>query len=141
METSRTVLRLDRKKILILGAAVLIVLLLAGGGIAYLLFGGEKLTYETQAALRRALPSAAAAELEKRGVTLAGPLECEDLPGWTKDRLRVSCNGVTSDKKPVKVFASGDRETAESNYTILVAGRPVVENAHCLGADCKDEKG
>ncbi|TDE34730.1 hypothetical protein [Actinomadura sp. 6K520] len=138
---SQTVQRLGRKKILILGAAALLVLALAGGAIAYLAFRGEELTYQTQAAMRKALPATAAAELHERGVRLAGPLKCEDLAGRTKDKLRVSCTGATSDKKPVAVFGSAERETAESHYTILVAGEPVVENAPCLGADCHGEEG
>lgn len=138
---NRAVLQMDRKKILILGAAVLLALALAGGAVAYLVFGGEKLTYETQPALRKALPVTAAAELSRRGVELAEPLRCVDLPGRTEDKLRVSCSGTTSDKQPVTVFGSGNRKTAESHYTILIAGKPIVENAPCLGADCHGENG
>ncbi|TDC67445.1 hypothetical protein E1200_14965 [Actinomadura sp. GC306] len=126
---------------MILAAAALVVLVLGGGIAAYLVFRGEELTYQTQAALRKALPETAAAELHERGVKLAGPLKCGDLPSRTKDKLRVSCSGTTSDEKPVAVFGSGERETAESHYTILVAGKPVVENAPCLGADCRGEEG
>ncbi|WP_165965943.1 hypothetical protein [Actinomadura sp. 7K534] len=139
---TQTVQQLGRKKILILAAAAaLLVLALVGGAVAYLVFRGEELTYQTQAAMRKALPVTAAAELHEHGVKLAEPLKCADLPGATQDKLRVSCAGTTSDKKPVAVFGSGDRETAESHYTILVAGKPVVENAPCLGADCHGEEG
>lgn len=130
-----------RRKALILGSAALLVLVLAGGGVALLLTGREELRYQTQSALRKALPVTAAAELQQRGVTLAAPLKCEDLPGWTKSKLRVSCTGTTSDDKPVEVLASGEEETSESYYTILVDGRPVVENATCLGADCREQEG
>ncbi|TDC90796.1 hypothetical protein E1285_14165 [Actinomadura sp. 7K507] len=131
---------MGRKKALILGAAALLVLVVAGGGAFLLLSGGDELNYKTQAALRKALPVTAAAELQQRGVKLASPLECEDLPGWTKEKLRVSCSGTTTDKKPVKVIGSGEQETAESNYTILVNGKPLVENAPCLGADCDNQE-
>ncbi|XRQ05638.1 hypothetical protein ACN3XK_55205 [Actinomadura welshii] len=138
---SRTALRMGRKKLLIVGAALLLALLLAGAAVAFLLTRGDELRYQTQAALREALPVTAAAELHERGVELAAPLECADLPGRTKERLRVSCSGTTSDDKPVTVIGSGERETARSHYTILVAGKPVVENASCLGADCHREDG
>jgi hypothetical protein len=134
-------LRVGRKKALILGSAGLLVLIAVGGGAFLLLSGRDELTYKTQAALRKALPVTAAAELHKRGVTLASPLKCEDLPGWTKTRMRVSCTGTTSDRKPVKVLGSGEQETSENRYTILVGGRPVVENAPCLGSDCAKEEG
>ena len=138
---SRTAQQMGRKKILILVAAVLLALALAGAAVAFLMTRGEELRYTTQSALREALPVTAAAELHGRGVRLAEPLKCEDLPGRTKERLRVSCSGRTSDDKPVTVLGSGERETAESHYTILVAGKPVVENASCLGADCHREDG
>ena len=140
MEISRKVLQIGRKKALILGSAALVLLVLVGGGAYLVLSRGEELTYKTQSALRKALPATAAAELKQHGVSLAAPLKCGDLPGWTKEKLRVSCTGTTSDKKPVKVLGSGSLETAESHYTILVAGRPIVENAPCLGADCHDRE-
>lgn len=129
--------KLSRKKALILGSAALAVLVLAGGAAFLVLSGGEELKYKTQSALRKALPVTAAAELHQRGVTLAAPLKCADLPGWTKQKLRVSCTGATSDKKPVEVIGSGETETHKASYTILVDGRPVVQNASCLGADCR----
>ncbi|TDC55469.1 hypothetical protein E1281_12335 [Actinomadura sp. KC345] len=131
---------MGRKKALVLGAAALLVLVVAGGGAFLLLSGGDELDYKTQAALRKALPVTAAAELHERGVKLAAPLECADLPGWTKEKLRVSCTGTTTDEKPVQVIGSGRQETAESSYTILVNGKPVVENAPCLGADCESNE-
>lgn len=133
---------ISRKKALILGSAALFVLVVVGGGAAFLLVsGGEDLKYKTQSALRKALPDAAAAELRKHGVTLQSPLKCEDMPGWTKSKMRVSCTGTTSDKKPVEVLGSGEKETAKSYYTILVDGRPVVENAPCLGDGCDRREG
>ncbi|NVI90373.1 hypothetical protein [Actinomadura sp. BRA 177] len=133
-------MKISRKKALILGSAALLVLVVAGGAAYLALSGGKELKYKTQAALRKALPVTAAAELHQRGVTLAAPLKCEDLTGWTKERLRVSCSGKTSDKKPVEVLGSGDKKTAKTYYTILVDGRPVVENASCLGADCHSQE-
>ncbi|TDD35728.1 hypothetical protein E1287_12980 [Actinomadura sp. KC06] len=131
----------NRKKALILGSAALLVLVLVGGGVAFVVTGGDELKYQTQSALRKAMPATAAAELQKRGVTLASPLKCEDLPGWTKTKMRVSCTGTTSDKKPVEVIGSGEQETDKSYYTILVDGQPLVENVSCLGADCDTQDG
>ena len=140
LDAGRNFLQMGRKKALVLGAAALLVLVVAGGGAFLLLSGGDELTYKTQAALRKALPVTAAAELHQRGVKLASPLECADLPGRTQEKLRVSCTGTTTDEKPVKVIGSGEHETAKSNYTILVNGKPVVENAPCLGADCDSDE-
>ncbi|MFV2175338.1 hypothetical protein ACFHW2_03875 [Actinomadura sp. LOL_016] len=133
---------MTRKKAAILGSAVAAVLVLGGVAAAaiVLLTGGKELPYKTQAQLQKAMPSMAAAELRTRGVTLAGPLTCEDVPGWTQQRMRVSCTGTTADKKPVKILGSGQIETQDSYYTILVDGRPLVENVPCIGAGCqKDE--
>lgn len=141
VEASRRVVGANRRKAVILGSAALLVLVLVGGGVAFLLTGRDELRYTTQSALRKALPVTAAAELQQRGVTLASPLKCEDLPGWTKSKLRVSCTGTTSDRKPVEVIGSGEQDTAKSYYTILVDGRPIVENAPCLGADCREQSG
>ncbi|MFD0901658.1 hypothetical protein [Actinomadura sediminis] len=130
---------MTRKKAAIAGAAVAALLVLGGVAAAaiVLLTGGKELPYQTQAQMREAMPAMAAAELERRGVTLAGPLTCEGVPGWTEQRLRVSCTGTTADKKPVKVVGSGQMETQDSYYTILVDGRPLVENVSCIGDDCR----
>ncbi|OLT33804.1 hypothetical protein BJF79_07800 [Actinomadura sp. CNU-125] len=114
------------------------------GGVAaaaiVLLTGGKELPYKTQSEMRGAMPSMAAAELKARGVTLAGPLDCEGVPGWTNQRLRVSCTGTTTDKKPVEVLGSGQMQTQDAYYTILVDGQPLVENLACMGDGCqKDE--
>ncbi|MGI5204400.1 hypothetical protein ACQEU6_22810 [Spirillospora sp. CA-108201] len=132
---------IGRKQALILGSAALLVIAVVGGGAFLLLSGGHELQYKTQAALRSALPMTAAAELNKHGVRLGAPLRCADLPGWTKKKMRVSCTGMTSDEKPVEVIGSGEQESRKNYYTILVDGRPVVENATCLGADCHKKEG
>ncbi|MFC4056390.1 hypothetical protein ACFOY4_42465 [Actinomadura syzygii] len=141
VELSRRVVGANRRRALILGSAGVLVLALVGGGVAFLLATRGELQYKTQSALRKALPVTAAAELEKRGVSLSSPLKCKDLPGWTKSKLRVSCTGTTTDQKSVEVLGTGEEKTHKSYYTILVDGRPVVENAHCLGADCKGRQG
>lgn len=138
MKISRV--EISRKQALILGSAALLVLVAVGGAVYLVLSGGRELKYKTQAALREALPVTAAAELHQRGVRLAAPLKCADRPGWSKEDMRVSCTGTTSDKKPVKVFGSGEKETNHAYYTILVDGRPVVQNASCLGADCRSKE-
>lgn len=135
-------MEISRKQALILGSAALLVLVLvaAGGAVYLMLSGGAELKYGTQAALRGALPVTAAAELQQRGVRLAAPLKCADQPGRSKERIRVSCTGTTSDEKPVTVFGSGEKKTNRAYYTILVDGRPVVQNASCLGADCRSRE-
>ena len=133
---------MTRKKAAILGSSVAAALVLAGIAAAaiVLLTGGKELPYQTQSQLRGAMPSMAAAELKARDVTLAGPLECEGVPGWTKERLRVSCTGTTTDNKPVEVLGSGQMRTQDSYYTILVDGRPLVENVACLGNGCQQDE-
>ncbi len=126
---------------MILASAALFVVAAVSGGAFLLLSGGQELQYKTQGALRRALPVTAAAELHKHGVQLGAPLRCTDLPGWTKKKMRVSCTGTTADRKPVEVIGTGEQESSKNNYTILVGGRPVVENADCLGADCLNKDG
>ncbi|WP_131737109.1 hypothetical protein [Actinomadura roseirufa] len=130
---------MNRTKALVMGSAALLVAL---AGIAYLvLAGGDELRYKTQSALRKSLAVTAAAELQARGLKLSAPLKCADLPGWTKQKLRASCTGTTTDKRDVRVLGSGERKTHKTYYTILVGGHPVVENVLCLGADCRRDKG
>ncbi|WP_084550427.1 hypothetical protein [Actinomadura rifamycini] len=131
---------MTRKKAALLGAGMAALLVVGGVAAAaiVLLTGGKELPYKTQAQMRDAMPAMAAAELERRGVTLAGPLTCDGVPGWTEQRLRVSCTGTTADKKPVEVLGSGQMETQDSFYTILVDGRPLVENAACIGDGCRE---
>ncbi|WP_236009998.1 hypothetical protein [Actinomadura physcomitrii] len=132
---------MNRKKVLILGAAVLMVLVVAGGAAWLLVTSGGELTYKTQAALRKAMPAKAADELSVRGLTLRSPLKCADLHGWTKGSMRVSCTGTTADNKQVKVLGTGEQQSKKNYFTILVDGRPVVENAQCLGAACHKKGG
>ncbi|WP_232384958.1 hypothetical protein [Actinomadura violacea] len=132
---------MNRKKALLLGSAVLLVLVVAGGAAWLLVTSGGDLSYKTQAALRKALPAKAADELTVRGLSLQSPLKCEDLPGWTKQRMRVSCSGTTADNKQVRVLGSGEESSKRNYFTILVDGRPVVENAQCLGASCHKKTG
>jgi hypothetical protein len=102
-----------------------------------LLTDSRELRYPTQAALRDSLGASATAELHRRGITLGTKLTCADIPGWNKLRLRAGCHGSTSDKRPVHVIGTGEDRTKTHHFTILVDGRPVVENAACLGDDCR----
>ncbi|GAA2435848.1 hypothetical protein GCM10010191_58230 [Actinomadura vinacea] len=115
-------------------------LVLAGvaAGIAYVLLTDSKeLRYPTQAALRASLAGSATDELRKRGITLGKALSCQDMPGWNKLKLRAGCHGTTADKRAVQVIGTGEDRTKAHHYTILVDGRPVVQNADCLGNDCR----
>ncbi|WP_328594045.1 hypothetical protein [Actinomadura macrotermitis] len=132
-----TAVKLTRTKALILGIATILVAGLAAA-VAYLTVGSDKeLHYETQRQLRNGLPSAATAELQRRGITLEGGLTCQDVPGWNKEKMRASCTGRTADNKSVQVLGSGEEATRKQWYTILVDGGPVVQNARCLGTDCR----
>jgi hypothetical protein len=103
---------------------------------AYLQRGGPR--YVTQADLLKGLPAAAKAELQARGERLAQPLVCQSMPEATRNRLLARCTGTTVDDKPVQVFGAALPKRKAEYYTILVAGEPLVKNAACLGADCKD---
>ena len=54
---------------------------------------------------------------------------------------QAGCTGTTADNKQVKVLGSGEQEAKRNYFTILVDGRPVVENAQCLGASCHKKSG
>jgi hypothetical protein len=126
------------KKILISSIAGLIVAGLAIALAVITLFGHD-LRYDTQAKLLAAVPTTASAELTARGVRLAQPLKCLSMPESTKDDMLVSCTGATTAKKNVQVFGAAMYRKKREYYTILVAGKPVVSNVKCLGADCKKD--
>jgi hypothetical protein len=125
----------------LIGAVAAAVVLAVGGVIAYIASSDDKeLRHKTQAALRTAVPALAAAELQSRGHSLSGPLKCRDMPGWTRRKLRVQCAGTTADRKPVEVIGAAEHVGAQEFFTILVDGRPLVQNVPCLGPDCRAEK-
>jgi hypothetical protein len=115
---------------LVLGAAV---------ALGFFLFGGKELRYTTQAALLRAVPPTATDELRTRGVQLAAPLSCASIPGATPKRMRVACTGKANGGRRVQVFGAGEDKTQDQYFTILVDGHPIVQNAGCLGADCRKD--
>jgi hypothetical protein len=115
-------------------------LVVLAGVAAFLLFTGKEMRYETQAALLRAVPATAADELRARGVRLTAPLSCTSLPEANMAKMRVACTGRTAGNQPVKVIAAGESEIKEHYFTILVNGRPLVQNAACLGADCREQE-
>ncbi|WP_433333164.1 hypothetical protein [Spirillospora sp. CA-294931] len=130
-------MKITRVKALVAGCVVLLVLGI-GAGVAYAaLVDTKELRYKTQAALRTALPGLASHELRARGVALKAAPVCADIAGWTKERMRASCTATTASGDPVKVIATGDDATRHHSYTVLVDGRPVIENARCLGPDCQ----
>ena len=119
--------------------------LVVAGAVAAIAFvalhDSKELRYPTQAALRDSLAANATDELRRRGITLAAALRCTDIPGWTRLRLRAGCQGSTTDKRPVQVIGTGEDHTKRHHFTILVDGRPVVENAECIGAACHSQAG
>lgn len=129
-----------RDKILI-GAAAGVVAVGAAGGAAYFVFFDKELRYQTQAELRAATPQLATAELRARGHTLSAPLACRDMPGWTKQKMRVRCDGRTTRRERVQVLGAAEDKVKEEYFTILLNGRPVVQNAGCLATDCPKKDG
>ncbi|MBA9003406.1 MULTISPECIES: hypothetical protein [Thermomonospora] len=127
-------------KLLIGAIAAAIVVAVGVGVFAYSAMTEEKeLRHPTQAELRRAMPDLAAAELKSRGHALRRPLTCTDMTGWTARRMRVRCTGVTAQGLPVEAYGAAEKATRVEYFTILVDGRPVVQNAPCLAADCRPE--
>jgi hypothetical protein len=120
-------------------AVVVAALVVTGVAVALVyvtLIDHKELRYKTQAALLAAIPRTATGELAKRGVTLAVPLGCWSMPEATPRNLRVACVSQTVKGKRVKVIGAGEHRVQEQYFTILVEGRPLVQNAGCLGADC-----
>jgi hypothetical protein len=128
--------KITRMRIAVAAVSGLVVVGAAAALAIVLLTDSRQLRYPTQAALRDSLATSATAELRRRGITLGSKLSCADIPGWTKLRLRAGCRGSTSDRRPVHVIGTGEDRTKTHHFTILVDGRPVVENAGCLGDDC-----
>ncbi|HEX2316893.1 MAG TPA: hypothetical protein VHJ17_24315 [Thermomonospora sp.] len=124
-------------KVLIGAVSAAVVAAVALTAVYFAFFDEKELRYKTQRALRTALPALAAAELKARGHALSGDLRCADLAGWTKRKLRVRCSGTTTAGKPVQVIGAAEDATRREFFTVLVDGRPVVQNAPCLGADCR----
>lgn len=123
---------------ILIATVVGLLLVAAAIGVMYVtLFDNKELRYKTQAKLRAAIPATAADELRARGHALRTGLSCQDLSGWTKKSMRVSCTGTTASKASVQVIGTGEEKTQEQYYTILLDGRPLVQNKGCLGADCR----
>lgn len=129
---------------LIVGAVA--ALLLAGVAVALVFarladLADQKGTrYKSQAALLAALPSAATAELSSRGLVLAGPLGCWTMPEATPHKLRVACSGQTARGRGVQILAASEQKFKKQFFTILVEGRPLVQNAPCLGSGCRAKR-
>jgi hypothetical protein len=98
------------------------------------------LRYRSQAALLAALPSVAIAELRSHDLVLAAPLGCWTMPEATPVTLRVACSGQTVRGKGVQVLGATEQQLKTQFFTILVEGRPLVQNAACLGTDCHAER-
>lgn len=99
--------------------------------------GGKQLLHTTERSLLSAINRHVPQELAGRGHQFTGRLACARQPGSRKESIRVRCTGATKTKKPVIVLASIEEETEDEFFTILVDGRPVVQNVRCLAQDCK----
>ncbi|MCW2883679.1 MAG: hypothetical protein QOE54_1973 [Streptosporangiaceae bacterium] len=115
-------------------------LILAGCVVAigYLtLFAHHKeLRHHNQAQLLKAIPVTATAELRHRGFTLSKPLRCWNMHEATPKKMRVACAGTTTKDEKVQVIGAAEAKVQEEYFTILIDGRPLVQNVACLGADC-----
>lgn len=105
-----------------------------------MIFENRELRHKSQTALLAAVPTIAGDELRSRGHYLDRPLTCWSLPGYTKRHMRVSCSGATTDSKRVQVIGTAEDKVKEEYFTILLNGRPLVQNVHCLGADCRPKE-
>ena len=105
------------------------------------LFEHRELRYGTEGALLAAVPGIASGELASRGVGLSEPLGCWNMPEATPSKLRVACEGRSTRAKRIQVIAAAEKKGLQQYFTILVDGRPLVQNAHCLGADCSAKTG
>jgi hypothetical protein len=117
-----------------LGALILVGCAIAIGYIT--LADHRELRHHTQAQLLQAIPGTATAELRARGLTLSKPLNCWSMAGATPKKMRVACAGQTIRSERIQVIGAAESKVQEEYFTILVDGRPLVQNAGCLGADC-----
>jgi hypothetical protein len=115
-------------------ALILVVCVIAIGYIT--LIDHKELRHHTQAQLLQAIPGAAASELRARGLTLSKPLNCWSMAEATPKKMRVACEGKTTRAERIQVFGAAESKVQEEYFTILVDGRPLVQNAECLGTDC-----
>ncbi|MBC6460097.1 hypothetical protein HKK72_19715 [Actinomadura sp. HBU206391] len=136
MATLNSVRKLVAAVVALIGT-VMICAVLAG---LLMIFESEELRHKSQTALLAATPTIAGDELRSRGHYLERPLTCWSLPGHTKRHMRVGCSGSTTDRKRVQVIGAAEDKRKEEYFTILLNGRPLVQNANCLGADCRRKK-
>jgi hypothetical protein len=118
-----------------LGALILVGCTVAIGYLT--LFAHHKeLRHHTQAQLLKAIPVTASAELRSRGYTLSQPLRCWNMKEATPQKMRVACAGTSARDEKIQVIGAAETKVKEEYFTILVNGRPLVQNVACLGADC-----
>jgi hypothetical protein len=130
-----------RVKVFIGGVAALLVAGVAVALVYVSCFDRRELRYDSEGALLAAVPGISAGELTARGVALSEPLGCWNMAEATPRKLRVACAGRTTRAKKVQVIAAAEKKEVRQYFTILVDGRPLVQNAPCLGADCDVKAG
>ncbi|KAB2342099.1 hypothetical protein [Actinomadura rudentiformis] len=89
-------------------------------------------------AYRNAVADGTVAELEKRGVRLAGRPSCEMPATGDESLVRVRCTGRTTTGVPVVVSGEAtqaDTDHPREQYVITVGGKPVLDQ-NCLGLGC-----
>jgi len=128
-------------KVFIGAAAGILVAGVAAALVYVSFFDHRELRYKTEGALLAAMPTTAAAELTSHNVALSEPLGCWALPEATPKKLRVACEGRTTKASRVQVIGAAEKKTVQQYFTILVDGKPLVQNAGCLGDDCHPKKG
>jgi hypothetical protein len=121
-----------------IGAVSALIVVGCAVAIGYLAFFAhhKELRHHNQAQLLNAIPVTATAELRTRGFAVSAPLRCWNMLETTPKKMRVACAGKTTKSQKVQVIGAAEAKVQEEYFTILVDGRPLVQNVGCLGADC-----
>jgi hypothetical protein len=96
----------------------------------------KELRHHNQAQLLAAMPVTATAELRHRGFVPRKPLHCWNMREAAPKKMRVACSGTTTKSERIQVIGAAEAKKKEEYFTILIDGRPLVQNVGCLGADC-----
>jgi hypothetical protein len=112
------------------------------GAIGMLLTACEDPTVTiSDGSLRNATATGAAAELKEIGYRLRNRLKCRTPASNTPQVVRVHCEGMTTDRQPVRVEGvayDADTGHPRQEFVILVSGREVVRKS-CLDLGCKGQ--
>ncbi|MEU5882723.1 hypothetical protein [Spirillospora sp. NPDC047279] len=120
----------------VLRAGLLALLLTTG------LSGCDLMQRISEGAYRNAVTDGTIAELDERGVTLAGRPSCELADTGSEAVVRIGCTARTTTGAAVVVTGralQADTEHPRETYVITVGGTPVVDQ-DCLGLGCRSPR-